>query len=335
MINKVYEKTTNYIKENYKGLLIILIAIFALTFELPYYISAPGGIINTKDKVEIASDFEMKGSLNMAYVSQIQGTIPTLIYAAINPNWDVKKEDEVTVGSETIEDEEYRNKMLLEEANDLAVLVAYDHSDIEYEVENNKVYVTYIDDLAKTDLKVKDQIVKVDGNKIGEKSEIYKAINSKKSGDKVKFTIIRDGKEKSASATLIDVAGEPKVGAIITETVDIKSDYHVDMKFKGTESGSSGGLMLSLTIYSYLNKIDLTGGRKVVGTGTIDREGYVGEIAGIKYKLMGAVKQKADVFLVPQGSNYREARDLKNEKGYDIDIVPIETFDEALNYLKR
>ena len=50
---------------------------------------------------------------------------------------------------------------------------------------------------------------------------------------------------------------------------------------------------------------------------------------------MGAVKEKADVFIVPAGDNYIEARDLKKQKGYDIDIVPVETFDEALKYLEK
>lgn len=335
MINKVYEKTKDYIKENYKGLLIIVLAILLVTLRLPYYISAPGGVINTEEKVDITSDLNMKGSLNMAYVSEIQGTVPLLIYGLINPNWDIQKEEEITVGSESIEDEMYRNQMLLKEANDLAVLVAYDNSDIPYKVENNKVYVTYVDDLAKTNLKVGDEIIKVEEKPITEKADLYKLIENKKPNDKVNFTVIRDGKEKKAKATLIDVNGEAKVGVIITETVDIKSDYNVDLKFKGTESGSSGGLMMTLTIYSYLNNIDLTHGKKIVGTGTIDRQGNVGEISGIKYKLMGAVKEKADLFLVPQGDNYIEARNLKNEKDYDIDIVPVENFKEALTYLKE
>jgi len=335
MTNKVYEKIKDYIKENYKALLIIIIAILLVTVRLPYYISAPGGTINTSEKIDITSDLKMKGSLNMAYVSEVQGTVPLLIYGLINPNWDIEKEEEVTVGSESIEDEMYRNKMLLEEANDLAILVAYDNSDIPYKVENNKVYVTYVDDLAKTNLKVGDEIIKVDGKTINEKADLYKLTENKKPGEKVKFTVIRDEKEKETKATLIDVNGNPKVGVIITETVDIKSDYNVDLKFKGTESGSSGGLMMTLTVYSYLNNIDLTHGKKIVGTGTIDRQGNVGEISGIKYKLMGAVKEKADVFLVPQGENYKEARNLKNEKGYDIDIVPVETFKEALKYLKE
>ncbi len=334
MINKVYEKVKDYIKENYKVLLIFIIAIILLTIRLPYYISAPGGIINTSEKVTVAGNFKMTGSLNMAYVSEIQGTVPLLIYGFLNPNWDIEKEEEVTVGSESIEDEMYRNQMLLEEGNDNAVLVAYDNSDIDYKILDNKVFVTYVDDLAKTNLKVGDQIIKVNNEKVAQKQDLYDVIKDKKPNDKISFTVLRDKKEKNVNATLLNINGEAKIGVLITEDVKIKSDNHVDLKFDSTESGSSGGLMLTLTIYSYLNKIDLTSGKKIVGTGTIERDGTVGEISGVKYKLMGAVKEKADVFLVPQGENYVEARDLKNEKDYDIDIIPVETFKEALDYLK-
>lgn len=335
MINKVYEKVKDYIKENYKALLVFIILILVVTVRLPYYISAPGGAIDTSEKIKVNTDFAMSGSLNMAYVSEIQGTIPLLLYALFNPDWDIEKEEEVTVGSESIEDEMYRNQMLLEESNDISLLVAYEYSDIDYQTTNNKIYVTYVDDLAKTSLKVGDEIIAVDGNKISEKQDLYDLISDKQVGDKVKFTVIRDKKEKEVSATLIDVGGVPKVGVIITETLDIKSSHDVDLTFDDKESGSSGGLMMTLTIYSYLNKIDLTDGKKIIGTGTINRDGTVGEISGIKYKLMGAVKEKADIFLVPKGDNYNEAKKLKEEKGYDIDLVPVETFEEALNYLKN
>ena len=66
-----------------------------------------------------------------------------------------------------------------------------------------------------------------------------------------------------------------------------------------------------------------------------DINGNVGEISGIKYKLIGAVNKHADIFLVPEGENYEEAKKVKKEKGYDIDLVPVETFDEALKYLKN
>ena len=48
---------------------------------------------------------------------------------------------------------------------------------------------------------------------------------------------------------------------------------------------------------------------------------------------MGAVKEGAEIFLVPE-ENYKEAIDVKKEKGYDIEIVSVKTFNDAVNYLE-
>ena len=88
-------------------------------------------------------------------------------------------------------------------------------------------------------------------------------------------------------------------------------------------------------IYDSLIKEDLTKGLKIAGTGTIDENGLVGEIDGVKYKLIGAVDSGADLFLVPSGNNYKEAVKTKEEKGYKIKIIKIKTFDEAVKYLKK
>lgn len=335
-MKKLLNTIKNYIKEYYKIIIVYILILAVFLIEFPYYISAPGGLINTDDKITTEDNFKLSGSLNMAYVSEIHGTIPTLLYALINSDWDIEKETEVKNDNETIEEKNYRNKMLLEEANDTALLVAYKHSDIDYKITDNKVYVTYIDEMAKTDLKIGDQILAVDNQEIPDKTSLFAYITSKNVNDKVTIKVKDiDGKSQTRKATLIDVQGEPKVGAVITETFNVNSNKEVDFNFKDSESGSSGGLMLTLTIYSHLNKIDLTDGKTIVGTGTIDINGNVGEISGIKYKLIGAVNKGADVFIVPKGENYNEAKKLKKEKGYDIDLVPVETFEQALQYLEN
>lgn len=335
-MKNLFNNIKKYLKEYYKIIIVYILILLTFLIEFPYYISAPGGLINTDDKVETTEDFKMEGSLNMAYVSEIHATIPTLVISLFNKDWDVEKEAEVKNGNETIEEKNYRNKMLLEEANDTALLVAYKHSDIDYKVTNNKVYITYIDELAKTNLKIGDQIIKIDNQKITDKNSLFSYIASKNIKDNITIEVKDiNGSIKTRKATLIDVLGKPKVGAVITETFDVKSDEKVKFNFKDSESGSSGGLMLTLAIYSHLNQIDLTAGKTIVGTGTIDINGNVGEISGIKYKLIGAVNKHADVFLVPKGENYEEAKKVKKEKGYDIDLVPVETFDEALKYLEN
>ena len=335
-MKNLFNNIKELIKEYYKVIIVYVLILAFFLVEFPYYISAPGGLINTDDKIETTENFKMSGSLNMAYVSEIHATIPTLVISLLNKDWDVEKEEEVKNDNETIEEKDYRNKMLLEEANDTALLVAYKHSNLKYKVTNNKVYITYIDKQADTNLKIGDQILKVDDTKITDKNSLFEYIASKEIGDKITMEVKNiNGDDKKREATLINVLDEPKVGAVVTETFDVKSDEKVNFNFKDRESGSSGGLMLTLTIYSHLNEIDLTDGKTIVGTGTIDINGNVGEISGIKYKLIGAVNKGADVFLVPVGENYEEAKKLKEERNYDIELVPVATFEEALKYLEN
>lgn len=91
---------------------------------------------------------------------------------------------------------------------------------------------------------------------------------------------------------------------------------------------------MSLTIYNQLVEKDITKGKKIVGTGTIDINGNVGEIGGVKYKLIGAVKNDADVFMCPE-ENYEEAKKIAEEKDYDITILSVRTFQEAIEKLEE
>ena len=329
---KIYEKIKTNIKNNYKIVLLYILIFCFFTVKIPYYIDAPGGLIDASERITTKDNYKLNGSLNMAYVTEIHSTIPTYMWSKINRDWEARRVEEITVRNEKIEDLEYRNKKMLKESNKIAELVAYKYSNIDYEIENEKIFITYVDVLSKTNLKVGDQIIQIDNNDIKDKNYLFSYIASKQIGDEVTFTT-----EKGATktATLINLKGEPKVGAVITEDFDIKSEKEVSFKFSESESGPSGGLILALTIYSKINKIDLTQGKKIAGTGTIDIDGNVGEISGVKYKLIGAEKNKADVFLVPQGENYEEAKEIKNKRGYKIDVVPIETFEDALNYLNK
>ena len=127
--------------------------------------------------------------------------------------------------------------------------------------------------------------------------------------------------------------GEKYVGLSVMTTFDIKSDLNIEIDSKSSESGPSGGMMMALMIYDGLTGKDLTRGRKIVGTGTISKNGEVGDIGGVKFKLMGAAKAKADVFLVPEG-NYEEAMKVAKEKKYKIEIVKVTTLQDAIDYLE-
>ena len=114
---------------------------------------------------------------------------------------------------------------------------------------------------------------------------------------------------------------------------ELDTSDEVKLKFKKSESGSSGGLMMALSIYSAISESDILKGRNIAGTGTIDINGNVGEISGVKYKIMGAAKNDIDIVFVPS-ANYKEAIKTKKDNNYKLDIVSVDTFLDAINYLE-
>ena len=174
----------------------------------------------------------------------------------------------------------------------------------------------------------------IDGKDIENVDEIKELIKKKNVGDKLKIRVIRDGKEKLVTSVIKEDNDSKIIGVIIVTNYDFETDPEIELKFKASESGSSGGLMMALSIYTKISDEDIVKGRKIAGTGTIDASGKVGEIDGIKYKIMGAVKNNMDIVLVPSG-NYEEALKVKEENNYKIDIVKVDTFDDAIAYLKK
>ena len=212
-------------------------------------------------------------------------------------------------------------------------MVAFKKANIDYSIVKSNNYITYIYEKSDTNLKLFDNILKYDNIEFTTFSNMQKYITSKKVGDKITFLVIRNGKEINCYAKLIDLNGEAKVGITTALINEYDSNPKITIKSKNSESGSSGGFMTALAIYNSITKNDITKGKVIAGTGTIDSEGNVGEIGGVKYKLSGAVKNKVDIFLVPK-DNYKEALECKKKNKYDIELVSINNFDEAIDYLE-
>lgn len=334
MLKKVYDEVKKILKNNYKSLILFIVLLLTCTIEFPYYIEAPGGIIKVDDRVKVENSYEKSGSFNLAYVSEIKATIPTLLYSFVNQNWDVLKKEEVIYDNETMKEADYRDKLLLEEAKNNAVIVAYTNANKKIELSNEHIFIIYVDEKADTNLKIGDEIIEVDGIKITSKKQLDEIMLEKNNNEKIKVIAKRNNKEVECYGTLREENNKKIIGLGVTKTSDIKTTPKIELEFKKSESGPSGGLVLALSIYNSLVSEDITQGRKIVGTGTIDVNGNVGSIGGVEYKIKGAVKEKADIFLVPAGENYEEAQKVIKENNYKIKLIPVTTFNDALEKLK-
>ena len=310
MINKVYDKIKRYIKENFKFLLTLLVLFFVCTYELPFYIDTPGGLIDVSTRVSLKDSHQVEGTFNLAYVSEFKATLPTLLLAALNKDWDIIAKEDVVASNETISEIEYRNHLLLEEATQNATIVGFEE--------------------AKTDLKIGDEIIKINDHVITSKQDVFKYIEE--SNSTIEFTVLHNNQEYLRKAEKVDIDGTLLVGIVLCETKEVDTNQDVSFSFKQSESGPSGGFMMALSIYNYLTPKDITSGLKIVGTGTIDENGNVGSIGGIEYKIKAAVKEKADLFFAPS-ANYEEAKKVVEENKLDINLVEIGNIDEAIEYL--
>jgi len=109
-------------------------------------------------------------------------------------------------------------------------------------------------------------------------------------------------------------------------------DVKVTLKLADV-GGPSAGLLFSLGIIDKLNGDgtggDLTGGRTIAGTGTIDPAGKVGAVGGVSLKTQAASRDGATVFLVPKA----ECGDAKPELPKGLRLVPVTTLKGAVNAL--
>ncbi len=326
------KKIKKFVVENWWFLLSIVIVIFLFNYHLPYYINMPGGTININDRIECDSCSDINGSLNMLYVSEYEATIATYLMSYIMPNWDLEEISTQQISDETQEEIYDRNRLMLDNSVDNAIYVAYKESGKDIDISDKRKVV--IATTISNGLKIGDEILEIDGNKIEDINEIKGIIDDSKVGDILKFKIIRDDKEEEVEVEVREEDSVKMIGAVIVLDLDYKLDPDIDLKFKASESGSSGGMMLALSIYSKISGEDLVRGRNIAGTGTIDMVGNVGQIDGIKYKIMGAYKDNIDIVLVPS-DNYKEAIKVKKKYGYDMKIVKVDTFSDVIEYLKK
>ncbi len=179
-------------------------------------------------------------------------------------------------------------------------------------------------------LKADDVIVAADHKPVRSTIDLHEILAAHKVGDAVPITFVRGGKRQTVTIT---TSPDPfdDTRAILGIQPQPALNLHVPFKIKfdlGDVGGPSAGLAFALQILEEQGR-DVDRGYKVAATGTIAPDGTVGEIGGIEQKTIGARQSHVDVFLVPAGDNYREAK----RYAHGLRVVPVKTFQQALHVL--
>jgi PDZ domain-containing protein len=177
-------------------------------------------------------------------------------------------------------------------------------------------------------LRVGDILTSVDGTSVSSVQKLTELIRAKPAGTPRVLGYTRG--TSSGQATLATVKaddGNPRIGVRVEQKQPHPFDLSIQLDRIG---GPSAGLMFALGIYDKLSPPDLTGGRIIAGTGSIDDEGRVGPIGGIPQKLLAAKLAHATIFLTPE-ANCAEA--VANARP-GLMLLKVATFDGALQALQ-
>ena len=180
-------------------------------------------------------------------------------------------------------------------------------------------------------LEAGDQVLSVGGVRVSSTDTLRAQITKAKIGRRLSFTVRRGNTTRTVQVTPRPAPDDPKrpyVGVSLSDIFNFPVHVSIETENIG---GPSAGLMFALSIVDKLGPDNLTKGRSIAGTGTIDYNGKVGPIGGIQQKLIAARRAGATIFLCP-ADNYAEAR---QHPPRGLQLVPVKSIDEALNWLRN
>ena len=337
----MFKKIFNYIKEliieEYKFIIFMILTFIILNIPMNYYIIVGGGISNAEKRITVDKASKSKGSFNISYVTQLDGNLLTYCLSYIVPKWEredanLYKYDE----DESVDDIEFRSNLDLKTANSTATYWAYKLANKSIKEKNRKLYViaTFPKEYY-TDLKVADEIISMDGKSYETVEEYSKYIQTKNKDDEIVVKVKRKNKEKDIKTKVYEYEGYKILGITLQYVKEYETSPTLKIKFKRSESGPSAGLVTTLEIYNQLTKKDITKGKTIAGTGTIEEDGTIGEIGGIEHKILGASHAKADIFLSPAGENYKTAKKYIKKKNIKIKLIEVKNIEDAIEKLEK
>ena len=325
--------------EKNKLLKIILItytfAIFPFGFvKSDYYFMSPGPPYQWNIEIENVQTYEYDGNLYQLTVRRDEANYFVYAWARLNSQIDLYPREVILpdgVTPQELSEISIQNMMTSE---NVAIAVALDSLNYEIQSEGDGVLVVgLLDDSPVKDKLIKnDLIVSINNELVKSVSEFISMLRTYEIGDIVNIGLIRNEQELTIETKLIEhveYENEPMVGFLAsTPNQQFIFPFEVDIK-TGNVGGPSAGMMMALNVYNLLTEDDITNGKKIAGTGTIEIDGSIGPVGGVKQKVIAAKRANAGLILVPI-ANYEEASVFADD---NTQIVAVDSFDNALNVI--
>lgn len=314
---------------------VVVLGVTGSVVTVPFAALGPGPTYNTLGDVDGTPVVQIDGTdvdpttghLNMTTVAVRDqlNLFEALGFWASGRNGLVPRE-EVYPPDKTKEEVQEGNQADFEQSESSAELAALHHLNLPVAL---AVASVAADGPAAGVLNVGDILVSVGGTPVATAAAVREVVSSRAPGDTVPIEFVRDGVSRTGTVVLGARPDDDSQG-YLGVTPEERPTAPFEVKFNLADvGGPSAGLMFSLAVVDKLSPGELSNGEFVAGTGTIDADGTVGPIGGIKYKLIAAREAGATTFLVPD-ANCSEARQGVPD---GLRLVRVESLDSAIDSL--
>lgn len=328
-----------------KKLLVVVLMFFivvgSLTFvKTDYFFMSPGPPYQWEIEYGEIENYDFDGNLYQLTVRRDEASALIYLWSFIDDSIDLYPREMILPNGVTREELNQISIQNMKTSENVAIAVALEYLDFNVSTKGEGVLVVGVLEGSPVEGKLKkgDKIFSINNKEISSASEFIATLREFEIGEFIKIGLYRefDGDEQFLEIETkliehVDYEDEPMVGFLAT-TINEKFDFPflIDIK-TGNVGGPSAGLMMALNVYNNLIPEDITNSMVIAGTGTIEVDGSVGPVGGIKQKVISAKNAGAELILVPM-ANFEEAKPLATDF---TKIVAVESFEEALKVISK
>jgi len=311
---------------------VVLLA--ALLVPMPLFTFSPGTASSIPPLIAIeAATTAITGDFGLLTVTVRQPSLTQLLGSSIAGD-ELRRLDEVLPSGLDRTAYFEQQARVFDQAFDMAITVGLRAAGEQVDLTTAALVVDVVPGAPASDiLQPNDIVVTILGVEVSTATELVDVGADLADGQPVPLTVERDGELVDVVVKAGEVRGMTRPGlgvSLDTIVTGFILPFDVSLAPGVDIGGPSAGLMIALSVYDLVAAEDLSRGRRIVGTGTMDLAGEVGPIGSIEQKVEAAVNSGAQIFLAPAA----QAEAAAAVAPPSLRVIPVATFEDALAALR-
>lgn len=300
--------------------------VLAHVVETPFVLRAPGraGDVGPMVRIKDATTYPVSGEFYLTTVIYDRASLLYCIYATLDDHAELLP---MAGGPASEERADSLEMFQMKRSQFAAKFAALEHLGYQLAPSPNGARILRVlpESPAMGVLQAGDVVVEAGGHRVRTVQDLMTAVSGFEAGHRITVGYMRNGEKAEAQVSTYRRGERPVIG------VQIRTEFGlpvlpvaIDID-AGNVSGASAGLVFALEIVNRMTSEDLTGGRRIGVTGTLDGWGRVGPVSGADLKIVAAQRAGATVFVCP-----RENVPEVEATGTGLRVIGVDTLQEAV-----